>query len=220
MSLVFRNVLPMEEALELIDKERHPRLHRYALATVSKDKKTKAAPFRLACWVAGYKRFGDQFEETLNTYGRRFRRPNSLANALEENLPDRWMLVGKLRSEMPEGIQLIQSALTSHREPFPALLATMYLNKKVWNPEHDKVISWIPQKELRGSVRSRTKWSESVSIFPLQSESWTLDEALLVVDTIPYDEAKELHKVDALKDPRKMLLHYTEGMPVEFLAAM
>lgn len=220
MPVVFRNVLPMDEALALIDKERHPRLHRYALASVGKEKKTKAAPFRLACWIAGYKRFGDQFEEVLDTHARRLRRPNSLANALEENLTDRWMVVGKLRSEMPEGIQLIQEALSSRREPFPPILATMYLNKRKWKPEYDRVIQWISKEDLPYSVRPRVRWEDSVSIFPAVKESWTMDEALVVLDTIPYEEVKRLHRIDALKDPQKMLLHYTEDIPIEFLAAM
>lgn len=218
MSVVFRNVIPQKEALALIDKKRHPRVYKYAVASAEKD--VGAADRRLSLWIDGYKRFGDVFEDTLNQHARRFRRALSLGRALEENLPDRWMLVGKLASEMPEGIQLIQRALWKKDEPLSDFVTRMFLLKKKWNPEHDKVIAWIPDNALRDTISKRADWLDSVRIFNGQSEPWTMDEALLIVDTIPYDEAKQLHKSDVLKDPRKMLLHYTEGMPIEFLAAM
>lgn len=218
MSVVFRNVIPQKEALTIIDREKHPRVYKYA--QTSAEKGVSANAHRLALWIQGYKRFGDEFEKTLEVHGRRFRRALSLGRELEGNLPDKWMLVGLLASELPSGVQALQRALAKPGIPLHPALAQMHMNKKKWNPEHDKVIAWIPEDRLRYDYQNRAAWSDSVRIFNGQKEPWTMDEALLVLDTISYDEAKELHKVDALKDPRKMLLHYTEGMPIEFLAAM
>lgn len=222
MTVLFRNVIPQKDALALIDKERHPRVFKYAEA--STEKNTSASTRRLKLWIEGYKRFGDVFEETLGTHGRRFRRALSLGRALEENLPDRWMLVGLRTSELPEGVQLFLHAFRNNGnyegERAREFVAQMYMTNQKWNPEHDAVLAWMPKDELRDSFSKRAKWADAIKVFCGQAEPWTMDEALTVLDTIPYDEAKRLHKVTALKDPRKMLLHYTEGMPIEFLAAM
>lgn len=220
--VVFRNVIPQRDALAIIDKEKHPRVYRYAEASTEKD--TAASPRRLKLWIEGYKRFGDVFEKVLDTHGRRYRRALSLGRTLEENLPDHWMLVGLLHSELPQGVQDFLDAFKGDGsysgERAREFVAQMYMTNQKWNPEHDAVIAWIPRGQLPDSFSKQTKWANSVKVFRGQSEPWTMDEALLVVDTIPYGEAKQLHKVDALKDPQKMLLHYTEDIPVEFLAAM
>lgn len=222
MTVIFRNVIPQKDALALIDKERHPRVYKYAEASTERD--IGAASRRLKLWIQGYERFGDVFEEVLNTHARRYRRALSLGRTLEENLPDRWMLVGLLHSELPQGVQKFLDAFkgnTSYSgDRAREFVAQMHMNNKKWNPEHDAVMAWIPKSQLSSSFSNQTNWATSIQVFRGQAEPWTMDEALLVVGTIPYDEAKQLHKMDVLKDPRKMLLHYTEGMPIDFLAAM
>lgn len=222
MTVIFRNVIPQKDALALIDKGRHPRVYRYAEASTERD--IGAASRRLKLWIQGYERFGDVFEEVLETHGRRYRRALSLGRTLEENLPDRWMLVGLLHSELPQGVQKFLDAFKGNNsysgDRAREFVAQMHMNNKKWNPEHDAVLAWIPMHQLSSSFSNQTNWANSIQVFRGQAEPWTMDEALLVVDTIPYDEAKQLHKVDVLKDPRKMLLHYTEGMPIDFLAAM
>lgn len=223
--IAFTNVEPMEEALSLIDKNAHPHVHEVAKRCVSLQSglQRPASQSRLAAWIAGYTRFGDQFERAFAETRHIVRVPSDATAILEDALYDPWMTVGLLEPELPRAVQQIHRSVENPYSRVVPDVATLVLKKAEWPHEFDELVNWLYEGGELGehlSPMPSNYWRPWLrpfrgSMHP--QREWTPEDAAIVASHVPYAEVVRLLESDILHNPENMVLHYVHDVPLELL---
>jgi len=130
-----------------VDAVRHPRLAAYAY---SARRFGDGGRVRAAHWHKGYLRFGDEFENILAADDApQGRGPVAYAQYLEDNLDDRWKLVGLRFSELGPGTKAAWA--TSYSTTLTHLLEKLLAEAP--DDRYGEVIAWSLSGTGRRSVR-------------------------------------------------------------------
>lgn len=222
--IAFTNVIPMDEALALIDENAHPHIHEVARQCVNWQAtfQRRASPDRLEAWIAGYKRFGDQFEEVFAETQHEVYQPSDVTAILEEALFDAWMTVGLLETELPLSVQRIHTAVANPYSRVAPDVATLVLKKAAWPHEFDGLVDWLFESgDLDQHLAPMPSDTWRPWLRPFRNSNmvreWTPEEAAFIAQHIPYSEVGRLLETEALHDPENMVLHYVHSVPLELL---
>lgn len=218
----FVNTVPREKALRLIDRHRHPRLHAAVASIVVPDAEGLLNRGFPDAWIAGYRRFGDQFEEVF-TEERIVRMPSDVTKALEQNLFDPWMVVGVLSPELPLSMQRIDEALRRPSDRISDDVPYKYLTGTKWPHELDKVVDWLYENDaLARSLipGAGIPWEPWFRVFSgiARGAWWNAEQTSVIIDHVPFEEARWLFCIPVLRDPENMVMHYRDNIPLELLS--
>lgn len=114
----FQHFVPVSAFLSAIDKERHP-----AVWNVVHDAHTirsESVPFGAKRWLAGYRKFGDEYEAGAE---RLLKRLNPSTYAYHEELEDPWMSTGYAEHRLsPTTLRIAERHARATKELLPDLM--------------------------------------------------------------------------------------------------
>lgn len=222
--IAFTNVVPMGEALALINENAHPHVHEIAqqCVTMQQSLQRQGSPDRLEAWIAGYKRFGDQFEKVFAETWHVVRKPSDVTAILEEALFDAWMTVGLLETELPLSVQRIHAAVANPYSRVAPDVATLVLKKAEWPHEFDGLVDWLFESgDLHQHLAPMPSDTWRPWLRPFRDSNmlrdWTPEEATFIAQHVPYSEVGHLLETEVLHNPDNIVMHYVHDVPLELL---
>lgn len=211
--ILFPNYRPKSAALALIQKERHPRVYRYAEAAVRSKLGTSAQ--RESLWIEGYQRFGDEFEAVFSAMAGRFnnvKRPARLHNELESQLPDPWMIVGRRYTELHPSVQYAWTVFRFNRGD----VIRLWLHEPKPPVDLEAIYTWATDGQNFDWERPEKTWTDRVT----DDLNMTLAEVRRLMGYgITRDEVKEFQKL-GFRSFSQFSAHFEDGIPIEYILAV
>ncbi len=213
--ILFPNYRPKSAALALIQKERHPRVYRYAEASMNS--KLGVSSHREDCWIQGYQRFGDEFEAVFASLKGSFntvKRPARMHSYLEEKLPDPWMLVGRRLEELHPGVQAAWRLFEYHRED----VVRLWLKDPQPPADFEEIVLWSRSDDYYGWETLGKSWTDYVT--PFLGKNWTLAEIRRIMGYGLSHEEFDKYRSRGLKTPEHFAAHFEQGIPLEYVTEL
>lgn len=214
--ILFPNYRPKSAALALIQKERHPRVYRYA-ETAARSKLGISAQ-REDLWIQGYQRFGDEFEAVfagLKGMFNRIQRPARMHNELESELPDPWMLVGKRLTELHPGVQAAWRLFHSHRED----VVRLWLREPKPPADLEDIVLWARCDGYYDWEKPDKTWTD-VLTKSMMDTRWNVAAIRQVMGYGLTHEEVDEYRRKGLKSPAQFAAHFEDGIPIEYVTAV
>lgn len=211
--ILFPNYRPKSAALALIQKERHPRVYRYAEAAVRSKLGTSAQ--RESMWIEGYQRFGDEFEAVFAALKGNFntiKRPARMHSLLESKLADPWMIVGRRPEELHPSVQDAWGIFRSNRED----VIRLWLHEPKPPVDLEAIYTWATDGQNFDWERPEKTWTDRVT----DDLNMTLAEVRRLMGYgITRDEVKEFQKL-GFRSFSQFSAHFEDGIPIEYILAV
>ena len=211
--ILFPNYRPKSAALALIQKERHPRVYRYAEAAVRSKLGTSAQ--RESMWIAGYQRFGDEFEAVFAALKGNFntiKRPARMHSLLESKLTDPWMIVGRRLEELHPSVQDAWGIFRSNRED----VIRVWLHEPKPPVDLKAIYIWATKDQDFDWERPEKTWTDRIT----NDFGMTLSEVRRLMGYgITRDEAKEYQR-RGIRSLAQFAAHFEDGIPIEYVLAV
>ena len=213
--ILFPNYRPKSAALAVIQKDRHPRVHRYAEAAVRNKQGISAQRENL--WIEGYQRFGDEFEAVFAGLKGRFntiQRPARMHNELESELEDPWMLVGRRFAELHPGVRDAWELFPSNREN----VVRLWLHDPKAPADMRDIVLWARDGGYYDWTSLGKGWTSTlVSSF---GREWGIANIRQVMAYGLRHEEVDEYRQRGLKTPAQFAAHFEDGIPLEYVAVI
>jgi hypothetical protein len=210
--ILFPNVRPKASALALIQRDRHPRVLRYAEAAMRS--KLGVSEHRENLWIEGYQRFGDEFEATFAALKGNFntiKRPARMHNELEGKLADPWMLVGRRLEELPQSVQDAWHLFRSRED-----VVRVWINDPKPPVDLADIFSWAVGDGYFDWENLGKTWTDRITT----KFRWTLPELREVMAYGLTHEEVDEYRRRGLKTAKQFAAHFRDGIPIEYIVVI